>query len=166
MSILLSIPILIVLLILQTVVVSHIPLLHGTADLLLIWLAAWAYLGKSRHAWIWAGIASIFVAYVSAINFMVPFISYFSVVFMAKFFQQRIWQSPIMAMLIITFSGSLVQNIASYLILSISGTNLPFNVSLVQVMIPSIFLNLFLALPVYAIAKDLYQWTYPGEVIE
>lgn len=163
---LLSIPIIIILLILQTVVVSHIPLLNGTADLILIWMGAWALLGKSKNTWFWAGIAALGVAYVSANNVLVPFISYFFVVAVAKFFQHRIWQSPLLAMFLITFAGSLVQNTATYLLLSIGGTSLPFNTSLVQVIIPSVFLNLFLALPVYAIARDLYQRISPEEVEE
>lgn len=163
---LLSIPVIIILLILQTVVVSHIPLLNGTADLLLLWIGAWSLLGKPRNTWIWAGVAALGVAFVSANNFLVPFISYFFVVGVATYFQHRIWQSPILAMFLITFAGSLVQNAASYVLLSVGGTSLPFQSSLVQVIIPSIFLNLFLAIPVYALARDLYQRVTPDEVVE
>lgn len=166
MSTLLSIPVITVLIILQTVVVSHIPLLNGTADLLLVWLGAWALIGKSRNVWIWAGLTAVSIAFVSANHYLVPFISYFCVVFIAKFFQHRIWQSPIIAIFLIVFTGSIVQNLATYLILSVLGTPLIFNVTLVQVMIPSVFLNLFLALPVYAIAKDLYKRILPEEVEE
>jgi len=154
----------IVVIILQMVVVSSIPLLHGTADLLLLWVGAWALMSHSRVPWIYAGVAALAVAYTSAIHPIVPFGAYFFVVIFAKFFQRRIWQSPLMALFVICFAGSLLESGLSYVILSIGGVPLDFSTSLVQVIIPSLFLNLLLALPVYAISRDMHQWLYPYEV--
>lgn len=164
MVILIQVITFIILVILQLTVVSNVPLLHGTADLLLLWVAAWALLSKGRSAWVYAGAAAMSVAYVSAINPIVPFISYFFVVVIARFFQHRIWQSPIMALIVVSFFGSLMESGLSFLTLSISGVSIGFNVSLIQVVIPTLFLNLLLALPVYAIGKDLHRWLYPYEV--
>lgn len=154
----------IILLILQLTIVSDVPLLHGTADLLLLWVGAWALMSKGRNAWVYAGVASIAVAYVSAISPIVPFVTYFFVAAFARFFQHRIWQSPLMALIIISFVGSLLQSGISFITLYIGGIALDFSTSLVQVIIPTLFLNLLLALPVYAVVKDLHQWLYPYEV--
>ena len=154
----------IVVLILQLVVVGNIPLLHGTADLLLLWVAAWALISKGRSAWVYAGAAAIAVVYISAIHPIVPIITYFFVVVFARYLQKRIWQSPLMALFIISFVGSLLQSGLSFITLSMAGVALDFSTSLVQVIIPALFINLLLALPVYAICKDMHQWLYPYEV--
>lgn len=164
MATLIQVVVFIILVILQLAVVSAVPLLHGMADLLLVWVAAWALLSKSRSAWYYAFGAAISMAFVSAINPVVPFVSYFAVVLLARFFQTRIWQSPIMALIIVSFGGSLLQSLLSYFVLMLSGMQLDFQVSLVQVIIPSLFLNLLLALPVYAAGRDLHRSLFPYEV--
>jgi len=44
--------------------------------------------------------------------------------------------------------------------LRIKGVDYPLSISLNQVIIPSVFLNLFIAIPVFAIAKDFSKWFY------
>jgi hypothetical protein len=164
MYILIQVVVFVVLVILQLAVVTAIPLLHGTADLLLLWVAGWALLSRGRSAWVYALAASVSMAYVSAINPIVPFASYFSVVLMARFFQNRIWQSPIMALIIVSFVGSLIQSLLSFAAITVSGVSIDLQVSLVQVIIPTLFLNLLLALPVYAVGRALHRLLYPFEV--
>ena len=50
MSILISFPILLITVILQTTAVSRLPLVNGSADLMLIVLAAWGIHDKGRTA--------------------------------------------------------------------------------------------------------------------
>lgn len=164
MAVLVQVVVFIILVILQLAVVSAVPLLHGMGDLLLVWVAAWALLSKGRSPWIYALAAAISMAFVSANHPVVPFVSYFSVVLVARFFQNRIWQSPFMALIIVSFVGSLLQSALSYVTLTLSGVNLGFQTSLVQVIIPTLFLNLLLALPVYAVCRDLHRSLYPYEV--
>jgi len=154
----------IVVLVLQMVVVGNIPLLHGTADIILLWVGAWGLMSRGRTPWIYAGISAIAVAFISAIHPIVPFVTYFFVVIFARFFQRRIWQSPLMALFVICFGGSLLESGLSYITLVMGGVPLDFFTSLVQVVIPSLFLNLFLALPIYAVSKDMHQWLFPYEV--
>ncbi|MEN6572046.1 MAG: hypothetical protein ABFD24_09415 [Anaerolineaceae bacterium] len=164
MALLVQVVVFIILVILQLAVVSAVPLLHGMADILLVWVAAWALLSRGRSAWVYALAAATSTAFVSAIHPIVPFVSYFLVVLLARFFQNRIWQSPFMALIIVSFAGSLLQSLISYIALTISGVGLDFQTSLVQVIIPTLFLNLLMALPVYAICKDLHRSLYPYEV--
>jgi len=63
MAVIFSIPILLVLLVLQSTVASKVTLLNGTADLLLVWLAAWALSSKDRSGFILAGIAGACFVY-------------------------------------------------------------------------------------------------------
>lgn len=153
-----------VLVILQLAVVTAVPLLHGTADILLLWVAVWALLSRGRNAWVYALASALTTAFVSAINPVVPFVTYGSIVLMGKYFQRRIWQSPIMELIVISAAGSLIQSALSIITLFISGITVDFQVSLVQVVIPSLFLNLLFALPIYVLGRDLHRSLYPYEV--
>ena len=164
MVILLAIPIFGILAIFQSAVVSRLPLLHGTADLLLIVVIAWALQERVRTAWQWALIAGIIVGYTSAINFMVPIIGYIIVAGIALWLRQRIWQVPFLGMLAVTFVGTLLINILTAVFLGVTGTPLPILETTYLIILPSIILNLILAVPIYALVKDLSEWLYPEEI--
>ena len=138
--------------------------MYGTADLILLVLVAWSLQERVRNAWQWAIIAGLIVAYVSAMDAIIPVANYLIVTFMALLLRQRIWQVPILAMLAVTFVGSLVVNIITVVYLSITGTPLPLLDTLNLIILPSIFLNILLAIPVYALIKDLAEWLYPEEI--
>lgn len=164
MVVLLAIPLFIILAIFQSAVVSRLPLLHGTADLLLIVVIAWALQERVRSAWQWALIAGIIIGYTSALNFLIPIIGYMAVTGLALLLRQRIWQVPILAMLGVTFVGTLLINLIAALFLSITGTPLPIFETLNLIILPSVILNLLLAIPIYALVKDLSEWLYPEEI--
>ncbi len=125
MATLLAIPLFGVLAIFQSAVVSRLPLLHGTADLLLIVLIAWALQERVRSAWQWALIAGIITGYMSALSIVIPILGYLAAIGMALLIRQRIWQVPILAMLAVTFAATLFVNTMTALFLSITGTPLP-----------------------------------------
>ena len=164
MATLLAIPLFGLLAILQSAIVSRLPLLHGTADILLIVIIAWALQERVRNAWQWALIAGFIIGYISAINIAIPVIGYLVVVGLALLLRQRIWQVPILAMLAVTFVGTLFVNILTALFLRITGTPLPLLDTLNLIILPSLILNLLLAIPIYALVKDLSEWLYPEEI--
>ena len=161
---LLAIPLFIVLGIFQTAVVSRLPLLHGTADLILLVVIAWALQERVRSAWQWTLIASFVVGYLTALNFMIPLIGYLLVTGLALLLRQRVWQVPILAMLAVTFIGTLFINIITAIYLNILGTPLPLIDTLNLIILPSTILNLILSIPVYALVKDFSEWVYPEEI--
>ena len=161
---LLAIPLFGLLAIFQSAVASRLPLLQGTADLLLIVVIAWALQERVRTAWQWALVAGLIIGYISAINILIPVISYLFVAGLAVLLRQRIWQVPILAMLAVTFVGSLLVNVLTALFLSITGTPLPLLDTLNLIILPSVILNLLLAIPIYALVKDLSEWLYPEEI--
>jgi hypothetical protein len=154
----------IVLLITQSVVVSRLPLLHGTADIILLVLVAWALQEKVKHAWAWTLIAGLMVSLDSGMPYFSPLIGYLLVVAIARILQRHVWQMPILAMFVATVAGSLIQNVLYYMALQIYGTPLPLGESLSLIILPSALLNLLLSLPVYALVNDLANWVYPVEV--
>ena len=164
MALFIALPIFSLLAIFQSAVASRLPLLHGTVDLILLVVIAWALQERVRTAWQWALIAGAIVGYVSALNIFIPIIGYLGVVAIALLIRQRIWQVPFLAMLAVTLVGSLLVNVFTALYLSITSTPWPIWETLNLIILPSTLLNLLLAFPVYALVKDLSEWLYPEEI--
>ncbi len=83
----------------------------------------------------------------------------------ARLLQRQVWQTPILAMLLMTFIGTILYHGITYFALFFNGTALPIQESISLVTLPSTLLNLILALPVFVLVNDLAHWFYPVEVI-
>jgi len=164
MGVFLAFPILAFVLMLQTVMISTLPLVSGFADLVLLVLAAWALQERARSAWAWAFIGGTMVSLVSAVPTGVMLVGYLIVTGIARLMRRRVWQTPIFSMFLVTFVGSLISQGLVMGALIFEGTPLPMLDSLNLVVLPATLLNLLLALPMYAIISDLAQWVYPEEV--
>ena len=163
---LVAIPILFLALILQSAVISRVYLLSGVADLPLVMLAAWALQENVDSSWHWAAALGILVGFVSAIPWYVPMISYVVVVSLAQMLQRRVWQAPLLAMFSVTFLGTVILNILTYLVLRIEGVMMPVEDVFGLLVLPGVLLNMLLAIPVYAIMRDLSRWVYPTPEVE
>lgn len=148
---------------LQLAVVGRLPLIHGTADLILLALAAWASQEKVKSAWQWTILAGVAVSLISGLPFFIPLVGYLMVTAIARLLQRRVWQIPILAMFMTTILGTILYHVLSILALQVSGTLIPFQQALTQVTLPSTLLNLILALPVYTVITDFAHWVHPGD---
>ena len=155
-------PVIILAVLLQSAVVSRIALLSGIADLPLVMLAAWALQEGVDTAWHWAIAAGLLVGFVSGIPWFVPVISYILVVSLAQILQRRVWQAPLLAMFVVSFLGTIVVNLLSLITLRIFAIPLPIGDTLGLLTLPSVLLNLLLAIPVYAVMRDLARWVHPS----
>jgi hypothetical protein len=164
MPVLISLPILGFLVMFQSAVVSRIHLLQGTADLVLLALAAWTLQERVSSAWHWCIIAVLLLSLVTALPLPALGVAYLSITGLALIVRRHIWQVPILAMLITTFAGTLIIQVISVLAIWLEGTSLPLIESLNLVLLPSLLLNLLLALPMYAIMGDLANWLHPKEI--
>jgi rod shape-determining protein MreD len=146
------------------VVVSRLPLLAGTADLILLVLVAWSLHERVTTAWVWAAVAGLLVSFVSALPLFTPLVGYLVVTGIARVLQRRVWQTPILAMLVATVTGSLFYTFMSWFVLSFGGTPLPVQESISRVILPAVLLNLLLSIPVYALVTDMANWIHPYEL--
>lgn len=163
---LIAFPLLAILVILQSAVISRITLLAGYADLVLVVLAAMTLKSESSTSWLWTFLGCTMVSFVSKMPWPVIFLGYMFVVFLAQLLRQRIWQAPLLAMFIVVFIGSLAMNMLAFSVLNLLGESLPFGESIGQIVLPSVLLNLLLAIPVYVMVRDLARWTSPGQDVE
>jgi hypothetical protein len=161
---LLSIPVMLVLYMFQVGIFSRLPLLSGTADVVLLGLIAWSLNDRVKTAWIWAVVAGLIGAYVSALPMFVPLLTCLVAVGVARLLIRQVWQIPAMAMFFVTFLATLFQHGLSILTLQINGAPISLTQSFSLVFLPSALLNLLLALPVYTFINDLANWLYPVEL--
>jgi rod shape-determining protein MreD len=159
---LIAVPVILLAVVLQSSVVSRITLLSGYADLPLIMIAAWSLQDPVDTAWHWAVAVGALVGFVSGVSWVVPVAGYVAVVALARILQMRVWQAPLLAMFSITFLGTVVLDVLVFTVLRLSGVIIPFQDAFGLQTLPRILLNLVFAVPVYAVMRDLANWTYPS----
>ena len=163
---LIAFPLLALVIIVQSTVISRMTLLAGYADLMLVVLAAWALKADASSAWLWAILCGVMVSFVSRLPWPVAMTGYLFVVLLAQLLRQRVWQAPLLAMFSVTFIGTLTMDVLALIILNLLGTPLPIGESLGLIVLPSVLLNLLFAVPVYAMVRDLAQWVSPVQEVE
>lgn len=163
MATLLSLPILAVLVIAQSAVVSRVTLLQGSADLILLVLVAWALQPRVQNALIWAAVGGLLISFPTALPLGVPVAGYLAATGLALILRRRVWQVPVLAMLVAIFLGTLITQGLAWISLRILGVPLPLLQSFYLVLLPSLVLNLLLAVPAYVLAGDLAGWLHPQE---
>lgn len=163
-EVLIAIPVLVLALMMQLAVFSRLNLLFGSADLLLLVLVAWSLQERIRWAWVWGGLAGLLVGYVSGLPWYVPLLGYLGAVGLAQMLRRRVWQAPLLAMLLVTLAGTLLMHVLSFLALRLAGDPLPLGDSFNLITLPSVFLNLFIGLLIYPLVRNLAVWLYPPEV--
>ena len=142
-------------LMIQLAVISRTNLFYGSADLILLSVAAWALLGKTRVSWFWATIIGLFVSIISPYPLLVPFIAYFFVFLLAQFIKRGVWQTPMLGMFIVTFAGTIIQHLLYLVVLTISEREFLWPEALNMITLPSLLLNMLLSIPVHALIQEL-----------
>jgi cell shape-determining protein MreD len=163
-GIVVAIPVLSLVVILQTSIASRIQLLSGNADLVLLVVAAWGLQERVQGAWIWGVLASLLVGVVSGVPWYVYLISYLSVVGLARLFVHRTWQAPLLAMFAVTLIGTLELLMLTFVQLNFGNVPLSLGEVFLQIILPTILLNLLLSIPIHGMLRDLARWLYPQEV--
>jgi rod shape-determining protein MreD len=149
---------------LQTAVVSRITLLSGSADLVLVIVAAWSLQERVRHAWTWGVLAGLLVGIVSGVPWYIYLVTYLSVIGLARLLTRRIWQAPLLAMFTITLIGTLVLHMSTFAYRTIFEVSLALGSIFSQVILPSILLNLLLAIAIHPLMRELAGWLHPADV--
>jgi hypothetical protein len=162
-AILTAIIVLGVVMMLQISIASRIMLLSGNVDLLLLVVAAWGLQERVRAAWIWGVVASLLAGLVSGVPWYIYLIGYLSVVGLARSLVHRIWQAPLLAMFAVTFIGTLELLMLTYAQRIILEVPLAIGEVFSQIVLPTVLLNLLIAIPVHALIRDLAGRLYPEE---
>jgi rod shape-determining protein MreD len=161
MAIVLALPVLGLMVILQSAILSRVNLLYGSVDLVLLVVVAWAVQERVKTAWHWGIIAGLLVSLVTSVPIWAILPAYVGAAGIAIFMRRIFWQRPVLAMVAAIFLTTLFTQVMTVLALGISGITIPLTETFYLVTIPSVLLNLLLAIPVYALIGDLANWLYP-----
>lgn len=153
-----------ILAIIQSTIVSSMPLLKGTADLILLFIIAWALQDRVQTAWQWCLIGGLLASLYSGLPFGIFIIAYLASVSITRLLKRRIWRAPFLAMLAATFLSTVIVQLLSFFSRTITGVNISTVDMLNLILLPSLLLNLILAIPIYSIMRDMASWLYPEEL--
>lgn len=146
---------LVMIIMLQSGIASRITLFSGAADLILLFLAALGLQSQMKHIWLWTVITGLLISIMSAMPFFVPFFGYLAITVITQMIQKRVWQTPLLAMLIAVFFGTIIQHVLYIVALIISGTPISWIDSMNLVTLPSLLINMLLAIPAYAVVHEI-----------
>jgi rod shape-determining protein MreD len=163
MTAVIGIPILGLISILQSSVVSRLPLNRGTADFMLVVLVALALQKQVKEVWQWSIIGGMFTDFFSGLPFGVFTVSYVAAIAMARFLRNRIWRFSFLMQLLVVLIGTLISHVITIIILFVQGGSLEFGTIMQAITLPSIILNFLLSIPVYIIVQDIIQQITPEE---
>lgn len=163
MNFLIGLPLLTVLVILQTSVVSRIGISNGSMDLVMICLVSYGLMKGARNTILWFTIAGLLLALISAVPLLYPVIPYVIIAFLLDYLRQRIWSNSLLLMLVLMFAGTLILHTFTFISVSISMHALPLMQSFTQVTLPSLAMNILFGLPLFLIIQDWYTYLQPIE---
>ncbi|MCD6424292.1 MAG: rod shape-determining protein MreD [Anaerolineales bacterium] len=163
MSVILSIPTLGLIAILQSAVVSRLPLNRGTADLMLVVLVAIALQKTVSTSWQWSIVGGLFMDYLSGLPFGIFTVSYLLATGLALIIRERIWRFSFLMQLLVVFFGTMFSHALSFLVLFLQGSEIMLGTVLQVVTLPSIILNFMISLPIFILTQDILEQVNPQE---
>ncbi|MEA4811060.1 MAG: hypothetical protein VB108_00635 [Anaerolineaceae bacterium] len=148
-------------LMIQSGIVSQTLLLGGTADLILLVVASWGLHQQTRYFWVLILAVSMMIGAISAEPFMLPVAAYMGVYLASLWVRQKILQSPLLAMFFLVFTGTIYQHLLYMASLFISRTAFSWREAVFNLLLPSLILNMLLAIPVHALVQELARTSQP-----
>lgn len=148
-------------LMLQYGLVSQTPLLAGYADLILLVVASWGLHQRTRFLWVVILVMGAMVGGISAEPMLIHIFVYLIVYQAAIWLREKILQSPLLAMFFLVFTGTLFQHLLYMVSLFISRTPFSWREAIFNILLPSLILNMLLAIPVHALIQELARTTQP-----
>lgn len=142
---------------LQMGIFSRAVLLAGTADVVLLFLAAWSLHQRQKYSWILVVIFGLIVSAISASPVLLLLIVYLTIFLAAMRLQTGFWQSPLLSMFLLVFFGTFLEHGLYILGLFVQGVSLSIGESFSQILLPSVLLNMLLTIPVHALVQELFR---------
>lgn len=164
MAYLLGIPLLIVLAIFQSTVLGTFQFLEGRPDLILLAVIGWGLAGGSREALVWGLIGGIALDMLSGIPIGTTSITLILIAALVSVYEGRIWETNFLMPIGIVLLGSLLFHFMNLGVILLMGREIDWAYAVSRVILPSIFINLFLALPATQALRGIRNRFYPPEV--
>jgi rod shape-determining protein MreD len=157
----LGFPVIALLVIIQSSIISRLNISFGQADLVILAIIAWALNEKKNAIYWWALFAGILQCIISAVPFYLYVFGYLTITVGAVFIRKKLWNVPVITMILMSFIGTIVILGLSFMVISLTVTPLPLRESIINIIIPSAAMNMVLGIPVFIVMKDLASMVYP-----
>lgn len=164
MSYLFGIPILTVLVAVQSSLMSRLQLLDGRPDLVLLAVVGWALTGRGQEAMVLGFVGGLLLDAFSQVPLGWSAAVMVLIAGMVSYSEGRFWGANPLMQLGAVLAASLAFHLAGLLILLLLGRQLDLTLALSRTVLPSAFLNLLLALPTAQLAEALRGALYPPAV--
>lgn len=164
MSYLFGIPILTLLVALQSSLVSHLRLLEGRPDLVLLAVVAWALTGRGQEAMVLGFIGGLLLDAFSQVPLGWSAAVMVLIAAMVSYSEGQFWGANPLMQLAAVLAATVVFHLAGILVLLLLGRQLDLALAVSRVVLPSAFLNLLLALPSAQLAEALRSALFPPPV--
>lgn len=164
MAYIIGVPVLALLAILQSSVLSEISLIDGRPDMVLLAVVAWALTGRWREAMVLGLVGGLFLDLLSGLPLGASSITLVVVAFLVSLLEGRFWEAHFLTPFGVVLVASLLYHVAGFVALTVTGFGIDMLTALRNVVLPSTFLNIVLALPASALAEGLRESLFPPEV--
>ena len=164
MTYVIGIPSIALLAVLQTSLVSHLRLLEGRPDLVLLAIVAWALTGKGHEAMIVGFAGGLFLDAFSTVPLGVSSAALVMVAAIVSYSEGQFWGiNPIMQLAAVLVSSVVFYAVIIFALVTI-GQPVDLQQALSRIVLPSLFVNLILALPTVQIGESLHGVLHPPRV--
>lgn len=164
MSYLIGIPLLGLLVALQSSLLGHLQLLDGRPDLVLLAVVAWALTGRGQEAMVLGFIGGMLLDSFSLVPLGWTAVVMVLIAALISYSEGQFWGANPLMQLAAVLAASTVFHLAGMLALLLMGRHLDWSLALSRVLLPSAFLNLLLALPTVQLAEALHNSLFPPTV--
>ncbi len=166
MSVYLSIPLLLLIGILQTSAVPSLPVFHIKPDLMLIAVICWGVLRSPRQAMLWAFFGGLWIDLLGNTPLGASVISLSVVAFLTSVGESAWIDRNLFLVLLIIFIGTLIHSTVLLAVLEATQRHSDWTALFSNVVIPTAILNTVLAPIGYWILGRLYKRTRPMQELE
>jgi rod shape-determining protein MreD len=159
-----GIPALAILASLQASVFSRFRLLDGGPDLVLLVVIGWALTGQRRQSMTLGLIGGLLLDLLSGYPLGVTSVGLIVVAYLVSLSEGRFWEANFLMQLAAVLVGSAIYHLADLVVLLVLGRTPDFQYAVARVVLPSVFLNVVMALPIAQALGNLEETLYPPEV--
>ena len=106
------------------------------------------------------------MSYISAMPMNAYLWMYLFIWIMIRFIKMRVWQMPLVLMLFVTITSTLVISVGSLGMLFLQNANINYMDAFRLIIVPSLVMNLLLCIPIYAFLNDVINTIYINEETE
>ncbi len=149
---------------LQASLVSHLRLLDGRPDVVLLAVVGWSLVAGPRLAMVWGLTGGLFLDVLSGHPFGTSALLLTTIAYLASLAASRFWSAhPLMPLAAVLTASALFYG-GQVAALFLTGRALDLTYAALRVALPGTFLNVLLALPASQLMESLHRTLFPPQV--